>query len=147
MIIVLSDTLHYRPDGTVSGVTRVARESYTTPGGRELYEDVSSTVGIEVVTALLDGGYAAFHAHNKALEKQIDEERTAARDDKALALQQLTDAYAADRKRLVESHEAAIAAKDEALSQKEQEIATERAKTQAALEAVEAARDAERLKQ
>lgn len=138
MIIVISDTLHYRPDGTVSGVTRVARESYTTPGGRELSEDVSSTVGIEAVTALLDGGYAAFDAHNKALETQIDTERKSAAETKQQELKRMSDAFLSERKQLADAHEAALAARDETISQKDAELAELRAENEAARDAAKA---------
>lgn len=124
---ILSDTLHYRPDGTVSGVTRIIRESYKTPSGRDVTEDVTSTVSIEDVTALLDQGYAQFDAHNKTLEAQIITEREEAETEKQRIAREAAEAAAA-----------ALAAKDEVISQKDAEIAAERAKASAALETAEA---------
>lgn len=124
---ILSDTLHYRADGTVSGVTRVTRDSFRTPSGRDLTEDVSSTVGIAEVTALLDQGYAQFDAHNKTLEAQIITEREEAETEKQRIAREAAEAAAA-----------ALAAKDEVISQKDAEIAAERAKASAALETAEA---------
>ena len=124
---ILSDPLHYRPDGTVSGVTRVTRESYKTPSGRDVTEDVTSTIGIGEVTALLDQGYAQFDAHNKTLEAQIITEREEAETEKQRIAREAAEAAAA-----------ALAAKDEVISQKDAEIAAERAKASAALETAEA---------
>ena len=124
---ILSDTLHYRADGTVSGVTRVTRDSFRTPSGRDLTEDVSSTVGIAEVTALLDQGYAQFDAHNKTLEAQIITEREEAETEKQRIAREAAEAAAA-----------ALAAKDEVISQKDAEIAAEGAKASAALETAEA---------
>jgi hypothetical protein len=108
----MSDTLNYRPDGTISGVTRVMRDSYTTPSGREMSEDVSSVVALADVTAGLDAAYAQFDAHNKALEQQIIEERAAAAADKAQALADAAATYAGN----LAVKDAIIAEKDAALA-------------------------------
>lgn len=102
---IISDTLHYRADGTVSGVTRVTRESYTSPSGRVVTDDVVSSVEIRDVTALLDVSYAAFDAHNKSLEAQIVTEREIAINDKEQAIRSAAEMYAAE-----------LARKDEALA-------------------------------
>lgn len=93
-MILISDTLSYRPDGTVSGVTRVQRETFTTPSGREQTEDVSSIVTLEDVGKVLDASYAEHATHNAALEQQIVDEREAAAADKAAAVQAAADASA-----------------------------------------------------
>lgn len=126
--MILSDTLHYRPDGTVSGITRITRETYTTPSGREATEDVSSTVQLSDVTALLDGGYAAFDAHNKSLEAQIVTERETAASEKEQALREIAAAHAE-----------AIAAKE---AEKEEAVARVASEKDAALSRVASERDA-----
>lgn len=142
---ILSDTLHYRPDGTVSGVTRIIRESYKTPSGRDVTEDVTSTVSIEDVTALLDQGYAQFDAHNKTLEAQIITEREEAETEKQRIAREAAEAAAAALAAKERAHEDALAVKeaeiarrDEVISQKDAEIAAERAKASAVLETAEA---------
>jgi hypothetical protein len=111
-MILISDTLNYREDGTVSGVTRVMRDTYTTPSGREMSEDVSSVVALADVTAGLDAAYAQFDAHNRALEQQIIDEREAAAADKAQALASAAAIYAAG----IAAKDAIIAEKDAALA-------------------------------
>jgi hypothetical protein len=111
-MILISDTLSYRPDGTISGVTRIMRDTYTTPSGREMTEDISSVVALADVTAGLDASYAAFDAHNKALEQQIIDERVAAAADKAQALADAAATYAAS----LAAKDAIIAEKDAALA-------------------------------
>lgn len=92
---LISDTLYYRADGTVSGVTRVVRESYKTPSGRDVTEDVTSAVDIAVVTDALDAAYAAFDQHNKTLEQKIADERRRAEDEIAVLRTQHTEAITA----------------------------------------------------
>jgi hypothetical protein len=139
--MIMSDTLHYRPDGTVSGVTRVVREEYQTPSGRLVTEDVSSSVTIGEVTALLDRQYASSDARNKALETQIVTERETAAADKEDALRAAAEANIAALTEKDRAHAAelsrkdeVIAQKDEALSIKERELAA--ASASAELEAV-----------
>lgn len=77
--MILSDTIHYRPDGTVSSVQRVTRETFTKPSGAEGFEDVTSEVSLDALNAHLGEAYAGMDTHNKALEAQIVQEREAAR--------------------------------------------------------------------
>lgn len=86
--MIISDTLHYRADGTVSSVTRVTRESYTSPSGRSVSEDVTTTHDLQDVVALLDRVYANLDSHNKSLEAQIATERESAARDKDNAVRE-----------------------------------------------------------
>ena len=125
--MIISDTLHYRADGTVSGVTRVTRETYRTPSGRDLTEDVSSTLGIEAVTALLDSGYAGLGQHNATLEAQIVTERDTAASDKAAALRAASEAAATALSIKDQEHAAELARKNEVIAQKDKQLAAARA--------------------
>lgn len=73
--MILSDTIYYRADGTVSSVQRVSRETFTKPSGAEAFEDVTSEVQLSALDALLNPAYGAMDAHNKSLEAQIVELR------------------------------------------------------------------------
>lgn len=87
--VIISDTLNYRPDGTVSGITRVTRTTYTKPSGVEASEDVTSIVDLSAITAILDPAYAQHEQHNRDLEAQIVSEREAAATDKEAVRAQL----------------------------------------------------------
>lgn len=141
---LISDTLHYRPDGTISGVTRVIRESYQTPSGRDVTEDVTSNVDLSAVTDQLGEANVAFDAHNKTLEQQIVDERVAAEDEKtALRTQhaESTTALIADKEAALAAKDAVIAEKVEALAAKDAVIA-EKVEALAAKDAVIAEKDA-----
>lgn len=73
--MILSDTIYYRADGTVSSVQRVAREAFTKPSGAEAFEDVTSEVQLSALDAVLNPAYGGMDAHNKTLEAQIVELR------------------------------------------------------------------------
>lgn len=80
--MLISDTIYYRGDGTVSSVVRTIRETFTKPSGAQATEDVESPVSLEALTEHLGGAYANMDSHNKALEAQIATEREAAASDK-----------------------------------------------------------------
>lgn len=69
--MLISDTIHYREDGTVSSVTRVVREAFKTPSGRDVTEDLTSTVTVADLTEALDGSYGVAEATNAELERKI----------------------------------------------------------------------------
>lgn len=119
--MLISDTITYRPDGTVSSVLRVTRETYTKPSGAGAVEDVSTVVTLDAVKDQLGGAYAAIETHNKALEEQIATERTAAVAEKEDAVRQTAEAAAAEKaeaiRLLEEKHARELAAKEAQLSE------------------------------
>lgn len=97
--MIISDTIHYREDGTVSSVIRVTRSIYETPSGREATEDVSSEIALADVASGQLAAYGARESANAALENQVQ----TLRDDKeglqnrlAAALSALRAVAAAD---------------------------------------------------
>lgn len=76
--MILSDTIHYRQDGTASSVQRIKRETFRKPSGTEGYEDVTSEVPLSALDAVLAPAYGGMDAQNKALEGQLASEREAA---------------------------------------------------------------------
>lgn len=82
--MITSDTLHYRPDGTVSGVTRTETRTFVHPiTSKEVSETVTGPVDLSAVTGVLDAAYAANQARHTELEEQIAAERQAAEAEKA----------------------------------------------------------------
>lgn len=125
--MLISDTIHYRPDGTVSGVTRKTRESYETPSGRGLIEDVDALVTIGDVTAVLGAAYQANEVRHAELEQLIADERIAALASEEAVRIELSDAIVMREETFINDREASIAAVDKILREKDEEIATARA--------------------
>lgn len=73
--MIVSDTIFYRADGTVSTVQRVTRETFKTPSGREQSEDVTAEVPLSAISEHMAGPFAALDAHNRDLEALIERER------------------------------------------------------------------------
>lgn len=100
--MIISDTIYYREDGTVSSVVRASREVYKSPAsGKDVSEDVSAVVSIDEVQEGLGDSYGKTEDRIAALERQIADERTVAeetaktlRDEKATLVRQLSDATA-----------------------------------------------------
>jgi len=100
--MIISDTIYYREDGTVSSVVRASREVFTSPkSGKDVSEDITEVVSIDAVQEGLGDSYGKTEDRIAALEQQIADERTAAEeavktltDEKITLVCQLSDATA-----------------------------------------------------
>lgn len=97
---LISDTLHYREDGTVSGVTRVQREEFKTPSGRTQTEDVASDIKLEALTETLGGAAATAEARATELEELIAAERASVEADQVKPLLERIKALSAEKAEL-----------------------------------------------
>lgn len=77
--MIMSDTIYYRADGTVSSVQRTTRTEFTRPSGAVDFDDATSEVPLSAVSEHLAGPYADLDAHNKTLEAQLAAERDQAK--------------------------------------------------------------------
>lgn len=118
-MIVLSDIVTYRPDGTVSGIMRKARETFTTPSGREQTEDVESPLPLEEWEGHLVASYAQFHVRNIALEEQISREREAFEAQARKSAAEVANLLR-DRSEKISELEAELAAKSARIEELEQ---------------------------
>lgn len=127
---MISATLFFRPDDTVSGVTVVESVTYTASNGKEVTTNDTREGSLEELSAVLGKGYADNEARHAALEQQISDERAAAKADKDAALAEaeanrtadLTRVQAEADNRLMDfdkGAKAALAEKDEQLRQRD----------------------------
>lgn len=117
--MIISDTIHYRGDGTVSSVVRKELVTFTGPKGESFDKEVETSISLDAISDFINPAYAAFDAHNKSLEAQIVTERETAAAEKETAIQQLSEAKDA----VIAEKEAAIAERDAAIAAKDAEIA------------------------
>lgn len=81
--MILQDTITYRPDGTPSSITRLSRETFTTPAGKELSDDATSEIDLATLASTLNIASSEVDKRNKELEGLLAAER--ADKEKALA--------------------------------------------------------------
>lgn len=80
MITVVSDTIFYRPDGSISSVMRTNLESFTTPSGKETSEQTTATIDIAEISAHVGGAAVTLEARIQELEGIIADHQKAAAD-------------------------------------------------------------------
>ena len=117
--MIISDTIHYRGDGTVSSVVRKELVTFTGPKGESFDKEVESTIQLSDISSVIDPAYASFDTYNKTLETQIAAERVAAETEKLTAVRQVSDAKDA----VIAAKDAEIAARDTVIAAKDAEIA------------------------
>lgn len=76
---ILSDTIYYRVDGTVSSIIRRTTVTFTGPKGETFARDMDAPVDLSEISDILDPAYARLDAHNRALETQLVTERAEAK--------------------------------------------------------------------
>lgn len=117
--MIISDTIYYRPDGTISSVMRKELVTFTGPKSESFTKEVESPAELSDVTALAGRGYDDLTLQNKYLEGQIEAERVAAETDKLATIRTLSEAHA----EAMAEKEQALAAKDAQLADKDAQIA------------------------
>ena len=72
---ILSDTIWYREDGTISSITRAKLDEFETPSGRSASEQINETISINVLQDQLGNACATYEQSIHELEARFNAER------------------------------------------------------------------------